>query len=101
MTAFWYVAASVVGVLSAARLTRLAVADEFPPSVWVRMKWDTLTKDGSWSKLAHCPWCASPYFSAMILLWAVLSHLHWSWWLFNSWMAMSYAASWVVFHDED
>lgn len=101
MTIFLYVAAAIIGTLAAARLTRLLTNDDFPPAVWVRIKWDTITKDGSWSKLVHCPWCASPYISAIILLWGVLSHLHWSWWLFCGWMAMSYAASWVVFHDED
>ena len=96
-----YVAAAIIGVLSAARLTRLLVQDEFPFSVWFRVKWDGITKDGPWAKLVHCPWCAAPYITGIILLWAVLSHLHWTWWLFNGWLAASYAASWVVFHDED
>jgi hypothetical protein len=98
---FLYAAAALVGVLSAARLTRLLVNDDFPPIVWFRTKWDGITKDGDWSKIVHCMWCASPYFSAMILAWGVLSHLHWTWWVFNGWMAGSYIASWIVFHDED
>lgn len=98
---FLYAAAALVGVLSSARLTRLLVSDDFPPIVWFRTKWDGLTNDGSWSKIVHCMWCASPYFSAMILAWGVLSHLHWTWWVFNGWMAGSYIASWIVFHDED
>lgn len=96
-----YVAAAIVGIVAAARLTRLIVEDEYPPSAWVRSKWDGITNDGPWAKLVHCPWCAGPYVSGIILLWAVLSHLHWTWWLFNGWLAMSYAASWIVFHDED
>jgi hypothetical protein len=108
-TEFLYVAAALVGVLSSGRLVRLLVSDDFPPSVWLRKKWDSLTeiedddviKDGPWGKIVHCGWCASPYISAMILLWAVLSHLHWTWWAFNGWMAGSYVASWIVFHDED
>jgi hypothetical protein len=94
------VAAAIVGVLSAARLTRLLVADDFPPVVRVRIWWDGVTKDGSWSKLVRCPWCASPYISAIILAWALLSGLHWTWWVFNGWLAGSYAASMIAFHDE-
>lgn len=93
--------AIIVFVLATARLTRLLVNDEFPPSVWLRIKWDTITKDGSWSKLVHCPWCAAPYIAAILLAWGVLSGLHWSWWVFCGWLAGSYAASWIVFHDED
>jgi pheromone shutdown protein TraB len=96
---YWVVAA-IVGVLSAARITRLIVADDFPPSVWARVKWDTWTKDGSWSKLVHCPFCMAPYVSAIILGWALLFDLHFWWWLFNGWMAGSYVASMVAFHDE-
>ena len=98
---FLYVAAALVGVLSSGRLVRLLVNDDFPPAVKTRMIWDKVTKDGDWSKIVHCGWCASPYISAMILAWAVLSHLHWTWWVFNGWMAGSYVASWIVFHDED
>lgn len=98
---FVYVAAAVVGILSAGRLVRLFVEDSYPPSIWLRTKWDTITHDGPWSKLAHCPWCAGPYPAAAILAWGYLSDLHWSWWLFNGWLAGSYVASWIVFHDED
>lgn len=98
---FYYVAAAIVGTLGSARLVRLLVNDDYPPVVWLRMKWDRITNDGPWSKLVHCGWCASPYISAVILAWAYLSHLHLWWWLFNGWLASSYAASWVVFHDED
>lgn len=101
-----YVAAAIIGVLSAARLTRLVVNDAFPPSVWLRNKWDKLTKDdndedGKWTVLVYCPWCAGPYLSAIVLAWALLSNLHWTWWVFNGWLAGSYAASWIAFHDED
>ena len=98
---FLQVMAVVVGVVSTARMTRLLVADEWPPTVWLRIRWDTITHDGPWGKLGHCPWCASPYIAAIILAWALLSDLHWTWWVFNGWLAGSYAASWVVFHDED
>lgn len=98
---FYYTVAALVGVLSAGRVIRLLVNDDFPPTVWLRMKWDGLTKDGDWSKIVHCGWCASPYICAVILAWGLLSHLHWTWWVLNGWAAGSYVASWLVFHDED
>lgn len=98
---YLHVAATAVGVVSAARLTRLVVADTFPPSVAFRIWFEKVTKDGGWSKLVSCPWCAAPYISGIVLAWAVLSDLHLTWWLFNGWMAGSYAAAYLVFHDED
>lgn len=97
----YYALALVTLVLSAARITRLLVADEFPPSIWLRMRWDTVTKDGKWALLLHCPWCMGPYISGLIALWAYLSNLHWTWWVFNAFFALGYVTSWIVFHDED
>lgn len=95
------VAAVVVGILASARFTRLVVADKFPPSMWVRMKFAEITKDGSWSTLVQCPWCFAPYVVAADLAWALLSNTDTVWWIVNGWLAASYAASWVVYHDED
>lgn len=97
---FVVIAAAIVGVFSIGRLTRLATQDTFPPSVWLRMKWDQITNDGPWSALAHCHWCLSVWITPAILLWGWLSELHWSWWIFNGWMAASYAAAMVVERDE-
>lgn len=94
-------AAIVVGIMGSARITRLIVADEFPPSIAARVWWDRVTHDGSWSKLAHCPWCAAPYVAGVDLAAALLSDLHPVWWIVNGWMAASYVVSWIVFHDED
>ena len=98
---FVIIAAVVVGVVATARFTRLVVSDSFPPIVRIRMGWDRLTRDGSWSELAHCPWCFAPYATAANLAAAILSDLHPAWWIVNGWLAASYAASWIVFHDED
>lgn len=95
------IAAVVVGVLGSARIVRLVVADEFPPVEWVKTRWLVLTGEGSWSKLITCPWCLAPYVVAANMAAALLSDLHAAWWIFNGWMAASYATSWVVFHDED
>jgi hypothetical protein len=88
-------------ILGSARLTRLLVADDFPPSVRARMWWDRVTHDGGWSKLVHCPWCAAPYIVALNLAAAWLSRSHPAWWVVNGWLAASYVASWIVFKDED
>jgi hypothetical protein len=101
------IAAVVVGIVAAARFTRLVVADTFPPSVWLRMKFAALTKDGSWSTLVQCPWCFGPYAVAANLAWALVvgvtdNDLNTKvWWVANGWMAAAYAASWIVYHDED
>lgn len=99
--AFYLVAAVIVGIVGVARFVRLVVADTFPPSVKWRMAWARITNDGPWTPLFSCMWCFAPYAVAADLAWAVLSDLHWSWWLVNGWLAASYAASWIVFHDED
>lgn len=92
--------AVVVGILSAARLTRLLTQDSFPPAAWLRMKWDELTDDGPWSTLAHCHWCMGPWMVLPVGLWAWLSELHVSWWVFNVWLAAGYVVSMIVERDE-
>ncbi len=91
--------AVIVGTVSVARLTRLVTQDSFPPSAWMRSKWDEITDDGPWSKLLHCPFCMSMWLAIPVILWGWLSNLHISWWLFNGWMAVSYLAAIVVMND--
>jgi len=95
------VVTAIIAVVASARLTRLIVEDEYPPSVWIRIQWDRLTRDGPWSKLAHCGWCASPYVAALVL--GLGYFLDWpTWWyVVTAWLAASYAAGWINFHDED
>jgi len=98
---FVMVVTGVFGVLASARLTRLIVADSYPPAAWLRSKWDALTHDGSWSELVHCGWCASPYVSAAVFAPGYfLSWPHW-WYLVTGFIAASWLVGWVVFHDED
>ncbi len=86
-------------MLSVARLTRLVTVDSWPPVVWLRIKWDTLTNDGPWSDLVHCPYCAAPWLALPVIGWAFLSDLHWTWWLFNGWLALAYVAAMIVARD--
>ena len=94
------VVTAFVGTIAAARITRLVVADSYPPAAWIRMRWDALTHDGSWSELAHCGWCFSPYAAAVVF--APGYFLHWpTWWyVVTCWLTASYLAGWFVFHDE-
>jgi len=102
----WFViiAAVAVGVLGSARVVRLITADKFPPVVRFRIWWDAHTErtpGEGWNLLAHCLWCLAPWVVAADLAWALLSDLQAAWWVVNGWMAASYVASWLVFHDED
>jgi hypothetical protein len=92
-------AAVVVGVLGVARLTRLVVDDDWPVVVWFRRQWDRFWKQSAWVTLIECPFCVAPYFAAMSIAWAVLSDLHWSWWLFHGWLAVAYVSAMVNVRD--
>jgi hypothetical protein len=100
VTVFQIVATAFLGTVATGRITRLAVNDEFPPVVWARMKWDHLTHDGSWSALAHCMWCFSPYAAAGVF--GLGYFLEWpTWWyVVTGWLTASYLAAILVFHDE-
>jgi hypothetical protein len=94
------VAAAVVGVVGAARLTRLVTKDHWPPMSRVRRKYVEMTRGSDWSVLAECPFCVAPYVVAADLAWAMRSDLDRSWWAVNGWLAASYAASLLVVRDD-
>lgn len=101
---FVIVSAVVVGVVGSARFVRLVTADKWPPIVKFRIWWESKTEqygEEGWVLLFKCLWCFAPWVVAANLAWALLSDLHWSWWIVNGWLAASYATSWVVYHDED
>lgn len=93
------VLAMVTGVLASARLTRLAVQDDYPPVVWARARWRHLTHDGGWAELVDCIYCAAPWVTLPVLLAGWLSDLGPAWWLVCGWLAASYLASIVVAYD--
>lgn len=97
-------AAVIVLIVGSARLTRVLVHDDFPPSVWVRMQWDRITNDGPWSKLVHCWWCASAWITWIALGWGVAGYfvpwIAWTWWVFWGGLAASYLATMVIVRDE-
>jgi hypothetical protein len=94
------VAAAAVGVVSAARLTRLVTKDHWPPMSFVRRKYVEMTEGSEWSVLAECPFCVAPYVVAADLAWALKSDLGKNWWVANGWLAASYAASLIVVRDD-
>ena len=100
LTTFQWIAAFIITVLSAARTARLIVWDDYPPTIWFRMKWDDLTGENPWNKLFHCQFCLTPYLVAGIMVWGYLSDLHWTWWVANGWWAMSYLAASYVAYDQ-
>ena len=93
-------AAVPVGIVAAARLTRLVTKDHWPPMSDLRRMYVELTEGTEWSVLAECPFCVAPYVVAADLAWALKSDLDKPWWVFNGWLAASYAASWIVVRDD-
>ena len=101
MTPFEWIAAGLITIWSSARITRLITADHYPPSMWLRMRWHKWTKDNDWSILFDCPYCFAVWASGFVLLWGYLGDFHWTWWLFNGWLAASYLAAIAVIFDGD
>jgi hypothetical protein len=96
--------AAIVAVLGVGRLTRVIVHDAFPPSAWLRAKWDDLTGENDWNKLFHCWWCMSFWVTALcfghFLLGFLAVWIAWTWWLFWGGLAVSYLAAIVISRDE-
>lgn len=102
-------AAVIVGILSVARTARLVVWDEYPPMVWLRMKWDERIGEEGWGKLIHCQFCATPYMALGMFLWAALAlpgsdprdlwSSAWWWFAVNGVWGLSYVSAIVVSFD--
>lgn len=105
MTDFQWIAIAVVTVLSVARITRLVTWDSFPPSAWLRARWDTITHDGSWSILAHCGYCFAVWAAFGVVLWGYWCDWDgaWGtvWWIVNGSLAASYVGAIVMSFDGD
>lgn len=100
MTNFEMVVAAIIGVLSVARTARLVVWDEYPPMVWLRMKWDEKWGEDGWGKLIHCQFCATPYMAVGMALWFWASDGHWTWWVINGVWGLSYVSAIIVAYDD-
>jgi hypothetical protein len=95
---FVLVCAAVVAVLAVARITRLIIDDEYPPMLWLTARIANKLPE-KWIKLVECAWCVSPYIAIADIAWGWASGLHWSWWLGNTWAALSQAAAMVNVRD--
>ena len=91
---------ALIGTLAVARAARFVVFDEYPPMLWLRLKWFVLLGDSNWKKLMDCAFCAAPYLAAGDMAFAYFTDFHWSWWMVNIWLAVSYVAAIVVAYDE-
>lgn len=94
-----YLGAFLIAVLSAARITRLVVIDSFPPSAWLRAKWDDATDESPWNLLLHCSYCFSFWVTGVILGLGWATDYHPAWWFVNAMFAAAYLAAIVVVAD--
>lgn len=95
----------VVGVLSAARVTRLLVDDDFPPVARFRY-WAADKLGPVWSAVLDCSFCIAPYVAFPAVAWGATlvafpdwTFNEWAWWLVNSWAALSYLLAMVNVRD--
>jgi hypothetical protein len=100
VSTFQILVIAALGTVATARLTRLLVADSFPPSAWVRARWVDWTNDGKWAPLVSCHWCASPYFAAVVFGSGYLLDWPTWWYVVTCWLSASYAAGFIVERDE-
>lgn len=104
-TEFYWIAVAVVTVLSASRLTRLAVADDFPPVKFFRdIVYDFLDKSTTrrqWQIITWCHYCASFWLTAPIVAWGYLTDFQTAWWIFNATFAATYLSAILVSFDGD
>ncbi len=111
----YMIALAVVTIVSAARLTRLALIDDFPPILWLRNKYIRKTEGSKWQEIAYCEFCMALWMASVLVVWADLAGMFdgataWGtsgelaepiWWLFNGAMSAGYLAAMLVLRDGD
>lgn len=104
-TEFYWVAVALVTIISAARLTRLATFDVFPPARWLRDTWgdimDAHDLTRGWMVLPFCQWCFSFWATLPVVLWGYFTDFHDAWWIVNGALAASYLAAIFMTNDTD
>ena len=107
---FYWVAVALTTIVSAARLTRLATVDKFPPVKAIRTWYENKTDGSDWQWLTLCGYCFSFWATALIVGWGYLSGVYGAdplavegvsevrvdyniWWAFNATFAASYLAA--------
>jgi len=109
-TEFYLVAVVLVTIIAAARITRLAVYDDFPPVKWLRDKYAEATDPSQWQLLAICGYCFSYWGTWLVFGSGLLCHVYGHppddlasrvWWIVTASLALSYLAAWFVANDGD
>lgn len=104
MTDFQWVAMAVVTALSVGRISRLVTWDQFPPSVWFRMKFADVVPE-SWGLLVNCGYCFAVWAAFGVVGWGYWSDWDgfWGtlWWIVNGSLAAAYVGAIVMVNDGD
>jgi hypothetical protein len=109
-TEFYWLAVVATTIVSAARLTRLAVVDKFPPVKWLRNKYSDATDSNDWWWLMNCGYCFSFWATVFVVGWGWFSGVYETgadgvsgnvWWLANGVLAASYLAAVFMARDAD
>lgn len=106
---FYWLAVVATTIISAARLTRLATVDKFPPVKWLRTKYEDATDGSDWQWLTLCGYCFSFWATAFVVGWGLCSGVYPGstgaglpaaiWWVGNGALAASYLAAMVMAYD--
>lgn len=99
MDVFYWIAVAVVIVGASARLTRLLIADDFPPTAWLREKYLDATDGTKWDLLAICAYCLSFWVTLAVVLSGYYSDWHLVWWVVAGSLASSYLSAELVYRD--
>jgi hypothetical protein len=108
-TEFYWVAVVAVTIVSAARLTRLATVDKFPPVKAIRDWYEEKTDGSGWQWLTLCGYCFSFWATLPIMVWGDLAGVYrtpidtslsaQAWWAFNLLFFTTYLAAMVMARD--
>lgn len=111
---FYWLAVTVVTIVSASRLTRLATVDKLPPVKAVRDWYEDKTDGTGWVWLTMCGYCFSFWATALVVSTGIAADVygdplgrpenHWAflaWWTVNGTLAASYLAAVFMAFDGD
>lgn len=108
---FYWVVVILTTFVSAARFTRLAVIDKFPPVKAVRTWYEDKMDGSDWQWLTMCAYCFAIYPTILIVglgIWAGVYHPanyydhdagFVAWWIVNGIFALAYLAAMTVARD--
>lgn len=112
---FYWIAVVLIIITAAARITRLVVADKFPPMKWLRTQYEDAVDGSGWEWLTMCGYCFSFWSTLGVVLWADLAGVFdgspafgWTgdlsipwWFIINGTLGASYLAAILMANDGD